>query len=325
VAEQTLDLARINQTIRLRRSGPDLGRPLNVTMSFSGDRWFASICYERPRMATPVHPRMADLREGDDSAALGADYGVVTSWTVTEGVEGFRKVQLRQATGGDMRQDARLQRSAARCTPGSRMHRKRLETLRRRHAARARRRREDTRHLVQDITDRHALAVVEDLNIPGMTARPRDRSGAPNGRSRKKGMNRRLLDGTYGAAVKQLEHRAKRTGTVVLKINPAYTSQECRNCGHTASVNRKSQAVFQCVECDHWAEADENACHVIRTRGLIQGGYRGADYRPSVDWSTSSPRDTRRPKTSGEPGASRDLALNPEPARGPDARERDAA
>jgi transposase len=42
-------------------------------------------------------------------------------------------------------------------------------------------------------------------------------------------------------------------------IDPAYTSQRCSACGHSERRNRKSQAEFCCVVCDHQLGADYNA------------------------------------------------------------------
>ena len=45
----------------------------------------------------------------------------------------------------------------------------------------------------------------------------------------------------------------------VVLVDPAYTSQRCSACGHTERRNRKSQAEFCCVACDHQLGADYNA------------------------------------------------------------------
>jgi putative transposase len=57
------------------------------------------------------------------------------------------------------------------------------------------------------------------------------------------------------------------------KINPAYTGQRCSACGHVASQNRKSQAVFACTACGYTGNADVNAAkniaagHAVTARG----------------------------------------------------------
>ena len=55
----------------------------------------------------------------------------------------------------------------------------------------------------------------------------------------------------------------------MVEINPAYTSLQCSVCGYIARANRKGQAVFSCVACGHWSNADLNAARNILARGLV--------------------------------------------------------
>ncbi|WP_152908233.1 zinc ribbon domain-containing protein, partial [Proteus mirabilis] len=52
-------------------------------------------------------------------------------------------------------------------------------------------------------------------------------------------------------------------GGQVLAIPPAYTSQKCAYCGHTAKENRQSQSQFECLECGYTANADINGARNI--------------------------------------------------------------
>ena len=61
----------------------------------------------------------------------------------------------------------------------------------------------------------------------------------------------------------------------VASVNPAYTSQRCAACGHTAGGNRESQAVFSCQFCGHRANADVNAAANINAAGLAVTGRGG--------------------------------------------------
>ena len=54
----------------------------------------------------------------------------------------------------------------------------------------------------------------------------------------------------------------------VVKVNPAFTFQTCRACGHVARENRESQAAFSCVACGHENHADLNAAANILARGI---------------------------------------------------------
>jgi IS605 OrfB family transposase len=62
-------------------------------------------------------------------------------------------------------------------------------------------------------------------------------------------------------------YKARRAGVPVVYVDPAYTSQQCCECGHTDKKNRVDQGLFICRGCGVVAHADLNASHNIATRG----------------------------------------------------------
>ena len=56
--------------------------------------------------------------------------------------------------------------------------------------------------------------------------------------------------------------------TNVVRINPAYSSQECSKCGHTHKDNRPTQSLFECVRCGHTENADLNGASTLLNRYL---------------------------------------------------------
>ncbi|MFG2858498.1 RNA-guided endonuclease InsQ/TnpB family protein [Streptomyces mirabilis] len=62
-------------------------------------------------------------------------------------------------------------------------------------------------------------------------------------------------------------YKARRAGVPVVFVDPAYTSQQCCECGHIDKKNRASQALFTCRNCGVVAHADRNASHNIARRG----------------------------------------------------------
>lgn len=71
-----------------------------------------------------------------------------------------------------------------------------------------------------------------------------------------------ILDCSWGLFFELLEYK-----TNVVKVNPAYSSQTCSKCKHTAKENRKTQSLFECVKCGHTDNADFQA-----TLNLLQWG-----------------------------------------------------
>ncbi|WP_127358405.1 RNA-guided endonuclease InsQ/TnpB family protein [Actinacidiphila soli] len=66
-----------------------------------------------------------------------------------------------------------------------------------------------------------------------------------------------------------VEYKAKRGGVPLVYVDPAYTSQQCFECGHIDRKNRVNQATFACRSCGTLMHADDNASHKIARKGEI--------------------------------------------------------
>ena len=120
----------------------------------------------------------------------------------------------------------------------------------------------------------HDVIVLEKLNMPGMVRRPAPKPdpgqpGAflPNRARAKAGLNRGILASCWGLLGRRLEQKAAASGCQVVYVDPRFSSQQCRACGHIAPENRDSQA-FRCVSCGHTDHADANAARNILARGV---------------------------------------------------------
>jgi IS605 OrfB family transposase len=69
-----------------------------------------------------------------------------------------------------------------------------------------------------------------------------------------------------------LEYKARQAGVAFMQVDPAYTSQTCRSCGHVDKKNRRSQASFVCGRCGFVGHADHNAAGNIADRGAARWG-----------------------------------------------------
>lgn len=90
------------------------------------------------------------------------------------------------------------------------------------------------------------------------------------------GLSRRLnrLIGKFGkgcfeAKLKDLEERF---GIELVKVNPAYSSQQCNSCGYVDKRNRKEQRTFSCLFCGSKRHADGNAACNLRDRRSAPAG-----------------------------------------------------
>ena len=132
-----------------------------------------------------------------------------------------------------------------------------------------------TTRLVKENT----FVAMEDLDVQAMTRKPKPKPDPAklgqylhNGAKAKAGLNRSILSNNWSRLMKRLKDKMDANGGNLVIAPAAYTSQTCHQCGHVASENRDSQAVFKCVECGHKANADVNAAMNILSRALAKTG-----------------------------------------------------
>ena len=92
-------------------------------------------------------------------------------------------------------------------------------------------------------------------------------------------MRRSLGIWVYRYWLNRIQSRCEDNRVVFRSVNPAYTSQRCRVCGHTERRNRSGDK-FLCQSCGHIDNADVNAAGNILDR-FLWGPY-GAPFKPLV-------------------------------------------
>ena len=141
-------------------------------------------------------------------------------------------------------------------------------------------------HVSKDVAGKGDVVAVEDLDVRGMTGK---------GGVVKRGLNRVILGtgwgelkGMLGYKAVGLHERVEKDKVVVdglVKVDAAYTSQECSVCGYVDAGNRRTRDEFKCLECGFSCGADVNASRNIVMRGveeLRDGGYDGVVGRLGV-------------------------------------------
>lgn len=89
-------------------------------------------------------------------------------------------------------------------------------------------------------------------------------------RAIRKGQRARHHSWSFYRLQEFINYKAKLAGVEVIYIDPAYTSQECSECGYISKSNRKSQDKFVCGSCNYSEHADLNASFNIRNRAIQQ-------------------------------------------------------
>jgi len=206
----------------------------------------------------------------ESDKCVGLDMGAVAIFTDDLGRQSEAK---RYAKIQKKRLD-RLQRQASRQKDNSNNQRKTYAKLARVHEKIARQRKGRNAQLAHKITSEYQSVILEDLKLKNMTAaaKPKEREDGDgykqNGKKRKSGLNKALLDNAIGQLRTFIENKANERGRKVIRVNPKYTSQTCPNCGNIDKANRVSQSKFKCTSCGYEAHADQNAAANILIRGL---------------------------------------------------------
>lgn len=230
-----------------------------VTLDRSG-RWHVSFPGPQPTVARQPAGKV-----------VGVDRGVRIALVTSDG-QHYRAPRISD------RQAARylvLQRRIARQRKGSRKREKTRRAMARITARVTDRRKDWAEKISTRLVREHDLIALEKLNVAGMTRKPvpkpdPEKPGAflPNRARAKAGLSRGILASAWGIFGRRIEQKAAASNVAAVFVDPRFTSQQCRACGHTAPANRDSQAVFRCVSCGHEDHADANAARNILARGL---------------------------------------------------------
>ena len=106
--------------------------------------------------------------------------------------------------------------------------------------------------MLDDLPLGYAVAL-ENLNVQDM-------------RFKSRAMNRLLKVHQLGFIRDRLKFKLDERGIRYRSVQPAYSSQQCSRCGFTFSLNRRSQACFECLWCGFKCQADVNAALNIAER-----------------------------------------------------------
>ena len=66
-----------------------------------------------------------------------------------------------------------------------------------------------------------------------------------------------------------LEYKAQMNNSMLIVVNPKYTSQTCPKCGHTEKANRdKKKHIFKCKNCNYQSNDDRIGAINLWRKGL---------------------------------------------------------
>ena len=241
--------------IRYRKSRDIVGTIKNITVSYSGNTWYASVQTERD-VESPKH---------ESTRMVGVDVGVAKFATLSDGtvylpVNSFKKNQAKLRM---------LQKSMSRKVKFSKNWKKAKGKVQLLHSKIANIRYDALHKVSTQISKNHAVIVIEDLKVRNMSKSASGSVELPGHNVKaKSGLNKSILDQGWSMFREQLEYKQAWRGGWVIAVPPQYTSQKCPECEHVSSDNRQTQARFACVSCLFEDNAD-----LVAARNVLAAGH----------------------------------------------------
>lgn len=228
----------------------------SVTLTRQGRRWFLSVLVDDGRQTPEAHPA--------PGTAVGVDRGV----KVALATSGGELLDQPFITPGERRRAVALQRKLSRCAKRSTNRDKTRAALAAVRARERRRRQDFCAQTAHQLAAANAVVVLEDLKTKQMTKSAKGTIDQPGRNVKaKSGLNRAVLGKGWHQFALALASAARYTGTQIVAVPAAYTSQRCSQCGQVDPKSRDSQAVFRCTSCSFTLHADVNAAKNILAAG----------------------------------------------------------
>ena len=226
-----------------------------VTISLEANQYFASINYQ---------DGIKQHYGTNNGKAIGIDVGVKV-FAYTSENEKIEQPHFKLAIADIIKAQKvlsrRKKRSANRLKAKAKLAKKHLKLKNKRN---------DFLHKITNKLSENQTIAVENLKIKNMSKQAKGSIENPNMRaSAKSGLNRAILQQSWGKFFELLEYKLKRNGGTLIKVNPKFTSQKCSSCGHTEKENRQTQALFICKSCGNILNADYNASiNILNAAGI---------------------------------------------------------
>ncbi len=257
--------------VQLTGKNPYAGcEPKQATFKYAAGNGYVSTLYAVPdprpaRLVMPVNPVGIDRNVGQVALSTGDMYALPKLLELDAKLRRLQKTLARQQFKSNGWQHTKL----------------RIQKVYR-----------EIRHVIKHwchqtsrtLADIHALVILEDLNIQGMTRSARGSKDKPGKNVvQKRGLNRAILRSGWGRLERYMSYK-----TYTEKIDPKYTSQKCHNCGGIRKADRKCQSVYHCQKCGVEKNADANAALNIRdkwlARNMASGDGAAAGGGGSIGW-----------------------------------------
>jgi putative transposase len=236
-----LRLSKIG-SVRLRLSRPIEGRIKTCSIKRQVDGWFVIFTVEENQARWM--PKTGD--------SIGLDVGLENFATLSTGEPPIDNPRyLRKAERALKIQQRKVSKKKLR---GSN-RRKAVVLLGKKHLKIQNQRKDFFHKTSLDLIRKFDEIAVEDLNIKGLLKNHH--------------LAKSISDAAWGTFISVLENKAANAGRRVWKVQAAFTSQDCSQCGDRVKKSL-SQREHRCIGCGYVAHRDHNAALNIAAKGWAQ-------------------------------------------------------
>ena len=216
-----------------------------VTVSLEANQYFASINYDDGSQQS---------NGTNNGKSIGIDVGVKV-FAYTSENKAIEHINLKKEIANVIK----AQKILSRRKKGSANRAKAKAKLAKKHL-KLKNKRNDFLHKITKTLSENQTVAVENLKIKNMSNSAKGSIENPNMRSSaKRGLNRSILQQSWGKFFELLDYKLKRNGGELIRVDPKFTSQKCSCCGHIEKENRETQSRFICKSCGNTINADYNA------------------------------------------------------------------
>ena len=213
----------------------------------STGKWYVSFTCECEPERLPELP-----------SQVGIDVGLKSFATLSNGEEIANPRYFRK----EEKALAKVQRKLSSLTKGTPERRKHRKVVARVHERIKFRRDNFTHQESRQIIDRFGTICAEDLHVNRMV--------------HNHCLAKSIQDASWSGFFEKLFAKAEEAGRTAIKVNPAYTSQDCSRCHHRQKMPL-SERVFECPCCSLHIDRDLNAALNIRAVGLHSLGIQSVE------------------------------------------------
>jgi len=219
-------------------------------------KWFASLVFEEIVPLQNVRAPVVGLT-AMTKTPIGVDLGLLSLIATSDGEKVEHPRFLRKAE----KRLKHVQRMFSRKKGGSKNRDRARQRVALQHGH-VRRQRLDLDHkLSTRLVKEHGFIAFEDLKVRNMVRNPK--------------LAKSIHDAGWGQLVRLTRYKALRTGSTVVRVPAACSTQECGCCGTRNQVALDARA-FECAGCRRSLDRDTNAAQVVLKRGLAIAGLAGA-------------------------------------------------